>query len=174
MLSSNYFNRWHIDIFSWIILLNILFKTIHDQLSHFLSGDKLQSTGIPLIILSFKPFFQGYRSLINQCSNLWNFAIFFMQIKSSIKSFFKFPAKPKLTHFQKVIIKLIFIFYGKYQVQENVYLKTTLNTSSQMLKLLLKGLHRFRLVICLIFWNSQNHIFMKKMIRKLRLFLWVK
>ena len=26
------------------------------------NGDELQSTDIPLIILSFKPFFQGYRS----------------------------------------------------------------------------------------------------------------
>ena len=58
MLSSDYFNKRHIDIFSWIILLNILFITIHDQLSHFLSGDELQSTGIPLIILSLNHFFK--------------------------------------------------------------------------------------------------------------------
>ena len=82
-------------------------------------------------------------------------------------------SKTEIAYFQKAIIKLIFIFYGKYQVQENVYLKTTLNTSSQMLKLVLKGLHRFRLIICLIFWNFQNHIFMENMIR-IKIILWVK
>ena len=51
--------RWAILLFCFQICKSDIKQTSQVIL---VSGDELQSTDIPLIILSFKPFFQRYRS----------------------------------------------------------------------------------------------------------------